>query len=51
MTDEAQMLYRPEFEPISKVRELALVSALAAFGLLITVGAIWAGWEIGASLP
>ena len=47
-----KMLYRPiEREPRSTVRELSLICALAAFGLLITVGAMWAGWEIAASLP
>ena len=45
------MLYRREPEAISKVREFAFISALAAFGLLITIGTIWAGWEIGGSLP
>jgi hypothetical protein len=49
-----QLLYRPgppEPHPPGKLRELALVFALVVFGLLITVGAIWAGWEIGVVIP
>jgi hypothetical protein len=43
------MLYRPAApEPQSKFRELAVVFALVAFGIVIT---LWGGWEIGAFVP
>jgi hypothetical protein len=43
------MLYRPPAtEPQTKFRELAVVIALIAFGIVIT---FWGGWEIGALIP
>jgi hypothetical protein len=45
----AQMLYRPPAtEPQTKSRELAVMIALIAFGIVIT---FWGGWEIGALIP
>jgi hypothetical protein len=45
----AEMLYRPPAtEPQTKFRELAVVIALIAFGIVIT---FWGGWEIGALIP
>jgi hypothetical protein len=47
--DEGEMLYRPPApEPRTKFRELAIVFALVAVGIVIT---LWGGWEIGAFVP
>ena len=51
---EAEMLYRPtppKPETPGKFRELALVCALSIVGIVITLGAIWLGLQIGDVLP
>jgi hypothetical protein len=40
-----------EPENPDKLRELALICGLAAAGIVITVGALWVGWEIGGVIP
>jgi hypothetical protein len=48
------MLYfetRPEPETKGKLRELTLLCTLAAVGIMITLGAIWLGLEIGGVIP
>jgi hypothetical protein len=41
----------PELENVDKLRELALIRAFAAAGIVISLGALWIGWEIGGVLP
>jgi hypothetical protein len=51
--DEANMEDNLPLEPdnIDKLRELALICALVAVGIVITVGTVWVGWEIGGVIP
>jgi hypothetical protein len=51
---EAEMLYRPSsLEPKapSRLRDLALICALAALGIVLTLGAVWVGWEVASIFP